>query len=442
MNYNEAINYVYQFTNYEAVPRPHADDNYDLRRLFEILERLGNPHLKAKSLHITGTNGKGSTAAMLASVLTAAGYKTGLYTSPHLITTRERFAIDGKMISEAELADIVTRLKPHVEAVNQKATYGILTVFEILTVLCFVYFAENKLDFQVMEVGMGGRFDATNVIQPEVCWLASISYDHCDILGDTLTKIAGEKCGIIKPGCSVISHPQEEEAATVIRRDCQEKKVKLIEVGKDVTRKSLQYDFEHQEIEIKGRLDTYQVSIPLLGQYQLDNAAAAVAGLEVLIEKGYKITREQIKQGLAAVQFPGRMNIIGRNPLLVIDGGHNPGAAHNLKEAVIKYFQPANRILVIGIAGDKDIQSIIKELAPVFQTVIVTRAHSQRAAKTELLAAEFAKFGITAIQTENVVKGLEEAKKQATAQDLIVITGSLYVVGEAKEYIEGYTGNH
>jgi dihydrofolate synthase / folylpolyglutamate synthase len=442
MNYNEAISYVYQFSNYEAVPRPHADDNYDLRRVYEILQRLGNPHLKAKSLHITGTNGKGSTAAMLASVLSAAGYKTGLYTSPHLITSRERLMIDGQMISEAELADIVTRLKPQVEAVNQKATYGVLTVFEILTVLCFVYFAEHQLDFQVMEVGMGGRYDATNVIQPEVCFLTSISYDHCDILGDTLTKIAGEKCGIIKPGCTVISHPQAEEAARVIHNDCREKKVKLIEVGREVTRQGLAFDFEHQEIEVKGRLDTYRVSIPLLGQYQLDNTAAVIAGLEVLIEKGYRITPEQIKQGLAAVQFPGRMNIISRQPLIVVDGGHNPGAAHNLKEALLKYFHPARRILVTGIANDKDIPAIIQELAPIFQIVIVTRAHSQRAATTERLAAEFAKHGITAIQTENVVSGIEEAKKLAALNDLIVITGSLYVVGEAKEYIEGYRGNH
>jgi dihydrofolate synthase/folylpolyglutamate synthase len=442
MNYNEAIQYVYQFANYEAVPRPHADDNYDLRRLYEVLERRGNPHLKAKSLHITGTNGKGSTAAMLASVLSAAGYKTGLYTSPHLITSRERFAIDGKMISEKELADIVTRIRPDIEAVNQKATYGVLTVFEILTVLCFVYFAENKLDFQVVEVGMGGRFDATNVIRPEICFLTSISYDHCDILGDTLTKIAGEKCGIIKPGCAVISHPQDEEAGLVIRRDCEQKKVKLIEIGRDVTRRGLKFDFEHQEIEVRGRLADYRVSIPLLGQYQLDNTAAAVAGLEVLIEKGYSISIDQIKRGLAAVQFPGRMNIISREPWIVVDGGHNPGAAHNLKEAILKYFKPARRILVVGIAGDKDIPAIIQELAPVFQTVIVTRAHSQRAAKTDILAAQFAKYGITAIQTENVVKAVEEAKKIANSQDLIVITGSLYVVGEAKEYIDGYTGNH
>jgi dihydrofolate synthase / folylpolyglutamate synthase len=280
------------------------------------------------------------------------------------------------------------------------------------------------------------------VIQPEVCFLTSISYDHCDILGDTLTKIAGEKCGIIKSGCTVISHPQAEEAAVVIRRDCETKKVKLIEVGKEVTRSSLSFDFETQEIEIKGRLGVYQVAIPLLGQYQLDNAAAAVAGLEVLIEKGYKVNDEQIKKGLVAVDFPGRMNIVGRNPLIVMDGGHNPGAAHNLKEAILKYFKPAKRILVVGIAGDKDIPAIIQELAPVFDKVIVTRAHSQRAAKTDRLAAEFAKHGKQTWAIEGVPQAVQEAKKIAAADDLIVITGSLYVVGEAKEFIEGYLGNH
>jgi dihydrofolate synthase / folylpolyglutamate synthase len=442
MNYSEAIQYVYQFTNYEAVPRPHAEDNYDLRRLFEILALLGNPHLKARSLHITGTNGKGSTAAMLASVLTSSGYKTGLYTSPHLITTRERFMIDGQMISESEFTEIVAYIKPFVEEVNKRATYGILTVFEILTVVSFVFFANNKAFFQVMEVGMGGRFDATNVIQPEICFMASISYDHCDILGDTLTKIAGEKCGIIKPGCTVISHPQVEEAALVIRNDCRKKEVKLIEVGREINRRSLKYDFDHQDIEVIGRLGTYQVTIPLLGQYQLDNTAAAVAGLEVLIEKGYRITSENIHQGLAAVQFPGRMNLVARNPLIVLDGGHNPGAAHNLKEAVLQYFTPHKRILVIGIAGDKDIPAIIRELAPAFPDVIVTKAHSQRAARPGVLAAEFAKYGIKALQTEDVVSAISEAKSRASPRDLIVITGSLYVVGEAKEYLEGYTGNH
>jgi dihydrofolate synthase/folylpolyglutamate synthase len=442
MNYTESINYIYGHTNYEAVPKPHAGDNYDLRRLFDILEKLGNPHLKAKSLHVTGTNGKGSTSAMLASVLTASGYKTGLYTSPHLITTRERLMINGQMISEAELSDILTRLQPEIEAVNKKAAYGKLTVFEILTVLGFMYFAEQNCEVQVMEVGMGGRYDATNVLQPEVCLLTAISLDHTAVLGNTLAQIAAEKCGIIKPGCAVISHPQPEEAADVIRETCTKKGVQLITVGKDVTRRSLNHDFEHQEIEVQGRLDKYRVSIPLLGPYQLDNTAAAIAALEVLIERGYHISRENILRGLAQVDFPGRMNIISRDPLIVVDGGHNPGAAANLKAALLNYFQPAASILVIGISGDKDIPGIVQQLYPVFQTVIVTRAGSPRSAKPEVIVAEFAKYGISARNSESVAEAVEEAKKIAHTQDLICVTGSLYVVGEALEHIKRYTGNH
>jgi dihydrofolate synthase / folylpolyglutamate synthase len=438
MNYTEALDYIYGHTNYEAVPKPHAGDNYDLRRLFEVLERLGNPHLKAKSLHITGTNGKGSTAAMLASVMTEAGYTTGLYTSPHLVTTRERFMVNNSMITEPELADIMTSLQPEIEITNEKATWGTLTVFEILTLLSFVYFAEKKCQVQVMEVGMGGRFDATNVIQPEVCLLTSISYDHTAILGNTLTQIATEKCGIIKPGCTVISHPQTEEAALVISQTCREKGVNLIRIGSEVTRKGLGFDFDHQDIEIEGRLDKYRVSIPLLGQYQLDNAAAAVAALEVLVEKGYHISRENIERGLAGVDFPGRLQILSRDPLIVLDGGHNPGAAHNLKEALLNYFKPARSILVIGISGDKDMAGIVRELAPVFQTVIATRANSPRAAKPEVIAAEFAKYGSETRVFADIAQALSVARGIASKNDLICITGSLYVVGEAIARIKGY----
>jgi dihydrofolate synthase / folylpolyglutamate synthase len=442
MNYSQALDYIYGHTNYEAVPKPHAEDNYDLRRLYEILQRLGNPHLQARSLHIAGTNGKGSTSAMLASVLTEAGYTTGLYTSPHLVTTRERIVVNGQMITEDELASIMTRLQPEIESVNRKATYGRLTVFEILTLLSFVCFAEKKCEMQVMEVGMGGRFDATNVIQPEVCLITSISFDHTAILGNTLTLIATEKCGIIKPGCTVISHPQEAEAERVIQDTCREKGVKLIRVGKDVKCKSLSFDFEHQEIEISGRLDHYHVNVPLLGPYQLDNTAAAVAALEVLQELNYRISKKAILQGLAKVAFPGRMQILAKRPLLVADGGHNPGAAHNLKEALLKYFHPEKAILVIGISSDKDIPGIINELYPVFDTVIATRADSPRSAKPEIIAEEFGRHGIRAYTSASVAGALAEAQEMAGEKDLICVTGSLYVVGEALAHIENYTGNH
>jgi dihydrofolate synthase / folylpolyglutamate synthase len=442
MNYKQALDYIYGHTNYEAVPRPHAEDNYDLRRLYEILELLGNPHTRARSLHIAGTNGKGSTAAMLAAVLQEAGYITGLYTSPHLVTTRERIKVNGQMITEDELASIMTRLQPVIESVNQRATYGRLTVFEILTVLGFLYFAENKCEIQVMEVGMGGRFDATNVILPEVCLITSISFDHTAILGNTLTLIATEKCGIIKPGCTVISHPQADEADRVIQDTCRQQHVRLIRVGRDVKCRSLSHNYERQEMEITGRLDQYHITIPLLGQYQMDNTAAVVAALEILQERGYHISKEHILRGLAKVTFPGRMNILSRHPLIVADGGHNPGAAHNLKQALLEYFHPEKTILVIGISSDKDIPGIINELSPVFNTVISTRADSPRSAKPEFVAAEFGRHGLQATTCPSVASALAEAKRIAGEKDLICVTGSLYVVGEALEYIENYTGNH
>jgi len=437
MNYIESVDYIFEHTNYEMIPRvPHTVAQYDLRRVYELLERLGNPHLKAKSLHITGTNGKGSTAAMLASVMTAAGYVTGLYTSPHLITMRERFMVDKRMIGEAEVAEIMTCLRPEIEGVNKRGTYGKLTVFEILTCLCFAYFAQKGCQFQVMEVGMGGRFDATNVIQPEVCFLTSISLDHTEVLGDTLSKIAGEKAGIIKPGSAVISHPQQEEADKVIRETCKEKEVNLIRVGKDVTARSLGHDLEHQELEVKGQLDSYKVVIPLLGQYQLDNTAAAAAGIEVLIEKGIKISKENLLKGLATVDFPGRMQIIHRKPFIVVDGGHNPGAARRLKEAIYEYFKPNIAILVIGISSDKDIAGIVKELSPVFKRVIATQANNPRAIRPEVIAAEFARYKIEARITESVSQALSEALATAKEDDLVCATGSLFVVGEAIQYIE------
>lgn len=438
MDYQESVDYIFGHTNYEMIPRvPHNQANYDLRRVFQTLERLGNPHLQAKSLHITGTNGKGSTSVMLASVLTAAGYTTALYTSPHLLTMRERFLIDGKMISEDEVAEIMTRIRPDIEAVDREAAFGKLTVFEILTVLGFVYFAEKKCEFQVMEVGMGGRFDATNVIQPEVCLLTSISYDHTEVLGDTLTKIAGEKSGIIKPGCVVISHPQVEEVDRVIRETCREKGVKLIRIGKDVNRKSLGFDFGHQEIEVNGRLDTYRFSVPLLGAYQLDNAAAAIAAIEILIEKGYPVPKGAVTKGMAEVDFPGRMQIVGRRPFIVLDGGHNPGAARSLTIALRQYFNPASYILVIGASSDKDISGVVKELASVFNKVITTRADNPRCASPQKLAEEFAGYGIKARVTDSIPAALEQAKQIASEEDLICVTGSLFVVGEALSHLRG-----
>ena len=293
MNYQQAVEYLFGYTDYEKMPMPHDPAFYDLRRVHELLGQLGNPHLKARSVHITGTNGKGSVAAMVASVLTVSGYTTGLYTSPHLHTWRERIRVDGELISEEELVSLVERVKPEVEAVNRRATYGELTTFELLTALAFAYFKLKEAVFQVLEVGMGGRFDATSVITPEVCIIMPISFDHTDVLGSSLAEIAAEKAAIIKPGSFVVTSLQPDEAERVIEEACISYGAKLVRVGSDVTWQSLGFDLNKQRVKVKGRLGNYELSIPLLGQHQLDNAATAVAALEVLAEKGYKISKDE-----------------------------------------------------------------------------------------------------------------------------------------------------
>ncbi len=435
MNYEQAIEYISTYTDYEKVPRlPHNAANYDLRRVFELLGRLDNPHLKAKSVHITGTNGKGSVAAMLASVLTASGYTTGLYTSPHLHTWRERIKVDDRLISEQDFVSLVEKLKPEIEAINLEAKYGRLTTFEILTVLSFTYFAQEKADFQVMEVGMGGRYDATSVITPEVSILTPISLEHTDVLGSTLAEIAGEKAAIIKPGGVCVTCIQPDEVDGVIEQVCDRGKARLIRTGKDVTWQSRGFSAKGQALKVEGRLGSYELFIPLLGQHQLLNAAMAVAALEVLSEKGFRVTPDSITRGLANVKWPGRLHVLSRNPVLIVDGAHNPGAAKRLREALVQYFKFDKAILVIGISNDKDIASIVAELSPLFDKVIkviATRADHPRSTPPERIAAEFKQHEVDVRTAATIPEAIAQAKSVAKEKDLICVAGSLFVVAEA-----------
>lgn len=433
MNYQQAIDYINSYTDYEKIGMPHDPAFYDLRRVDELLASLGNPHLRARSVHIAGTNGKGSVAAMISSALTASGYKTGLYTSPHLHTWRERIRVDGEQVSETGLARLVARLKPEVEAVNQRATYGELTTFELLTSLAFAYFGQKGVDFQVLEVGMGGKFDATSVINPEVGIITPIGFDHMDVLGDTLEEIAAEKVGIIKPGSTVVSSPQPEAAADVIREACRLCRARLITVGSDVTWRGLGFDLDRQRLRVQGRKDSYELVIPLLGEHQLANAATAVAALEVLADKGFKISRGSITQGLKLVSWPGRFQILSRQPLVVVDGAHNVDAARSLKQSIGQYFKFERAILVMGASEDKDIASLVSELAPLFDEVMVTRSRHPRAMAPALLAAEFARHGVKAKVAGDVPSALSQALSLAGERDLICLAGSLFVVAEAME---------
>ena len=353
--FQQALDFIYSFIDYERQRDPHVKTTWDLRRVEALLARLGNPHLKSKSVHIAGSKGKGSTAAMTASVLTKAGYKTGLFTSPHLHFYNERIRVNNRLISNDEIAELVARIKPEVEAVNQEAAYGKLTTFEVTTALGFSYFAQKNVDFQVIEVGLGGRLDATNVLQPEVCVITPISYEHTDLLGNTLTAIATEKSGIIKEGSIVVSSPQVNEADAAIASACRKQGAKLIRVGRDITYKSLGFDDTQQSLIVNGRLGNYEFTIPLLGQYQLGNAATAVAALEVLIEKGNKIPLQSIIQGMKEVNWEGRLQVLNRHPLVVVDGAHNQDSAQKLRQALGQYFKFDKAILIIGMSSDKDL---------------------------------------------------------------------------------------
>ena len=428
-----ALDYIYSFVDYETQRRPRDPINYDLRRMDEILGRLDNPHLKIKSVHIAGSKGKGSTSAMIASVLTASGYKTGLFTSPHLLNFGERIQVDGREMADEELIAFVDRIKPEVEAVNSKATYGKLTTFEVITAIGFAYFVQKGCDLNVVEVGLGGRLDATNVILPEVCAITSLSLEHTDVLGNTLAEIAAEKAGIIKPGRTVVSAPQAEEADRVIERVCREKGARLVRAGTDITWQGLGFGPTHQSLWVKGRLGTYDMTIPLVGEYQLENAAVATGCLETLREQGHRITTSNISDGMARINWPGRLQILRTHPYVVVDGAHNPYSAAKVREALKKYFTFEHATLIIGTSSDKDIAGIVSELTPIFDRVIVTRSIHPRALATATLAEEFKRQGIEAVETDDISAALPLALEGSGPNDLICVTGSLFVVAGAIE---------
>jgi dihydrofolate synthase/folylpolyglutamate synthase len=438
--YQAALDYVLSFADYERMSRSAIV--FDLSRMEALLERLGDPHLAAKSVHIAGTKGKGSTSAMIASVLTASGYRTGLYTSPHLHTMRERIQVDGRLIEEKEFADLVNRLRPEIETVNRLKIAGELTTFEVLSALAFVYFRENNVDFQVLETGLGGRLDATNLVEPAVCAITSISLDHTEVLGDTLAKIATEKAGIIKPGCPVVCAPQHPEASAVIAGVCQQKGAILTTVGKDVTWQIKESSYSGQSFRLNGLREEYDLSIPLLGEYQLDNAAIAVASLEVLANSGTRITPTSIAEGLSQVYWPGRLQVLQHNPLFIVDGAHNADSASKLRQALKRYFEFDDIVLIVGTSRDKNVAGIVAELANLSDNIIVTHSNNPRAATTSMLAAEFSKWGKTPLTTEAVAGAVDVALAKTKPGDLICATGSLFVVSEVIGYLKGLDPEH
>lgn len=432
MNYRQAEQYLSRLVDYEKIPHvSYAQPGYSLRHVKYLLRLLDNPHLSVPTIHIAGTKGKGSVAAMIARVLALSGYRTGLYTSPHLYTLRERIRVNGDLISEAEFASLVARLKPHIEEVNRSPGYFCLSFFEVLTAVAFVYFTEKKVDFQVLEVGLGGRLDATNVANPQVVVITPISRDHTEILGEGLEEIAREKAGIIKPRCPVVSSPQAEEVSRVVSDVCRRKEAELVQVGRDVVWHSVAADLNRQSFVVEGRKGVYRLTIPLLGDFQVENAATAVAALEVLGDRGVSLSVEALAAGLAEVSWPGRFQILSHKPVVLADGAHNVASMRRLVGNITAYFGYKQLFIVFGTSVDKDIAGLAEELASLSPRVIVTRSSHPRAAPAEDAVAAFARNGVTPQVAQSVPEALALALSLAGEDDLVLVTGSLFMAAEA-----------
>ncbi|MFH1128709.1 MAG: folylpolyglutamate synthase/dihydrofolate synthase family protein [Candidatus Omnitrophota bacterium] len=424
MTYPETIQYLESFINYEKIPEYPYKESLKLERFKDFLKLIRNPENKLKCIHVAGTKGKGSTCAFIAYILRQAGFKVGLYTSPHLSDFRERIRIlscqlsavscqlqkdfEG-IISKRELTDLVNKNKPAIEKYNQSSKYGPLSFFEVYTALAFIYFKEKKTDFVVLETGLGGRLDATNVVKPLVCAITPISYEHTQKLGNTLRKIAAEKAGIIKSGNQqiVVSAPQEKEAEKVIVERCKETGAKLKKINR----------YAYLDFKIK-----------LLGEHQLINANVAVGVIKALGLHGIRIKKEAIKKGLLNTLWPGRCEVIARHPLIVLDGAQNIASACALKKTIKQDFRYKRLILILGVSKDKDISGICNQFYNLADKIILTQVSSPRAAQAEVLAGHF-KNKFTYI-TSNIKEAKEKAIELAGKNDLILVSGSLFVAGE------------
>ena len=435
MNYRQAEEYLLGFTDYEKSPGiAYTAANYDLRRMERLLAPLGDPHKGITTVHIAGTKGKGSTAAMVTSALIAAGYRVGLFTSPHLHSLRERARVNGIPVPEEDFARIITGLAPVVDGINRDCEYGRLTTFEVLVAAVLLHFKRSNVDIQVLEVGLGGRLDATNIADGDVCAITSISLDHTEVLGDTIAKIAVEKAGIIKPGSVVVNAPQVTEAQAEIEQVCRRQRCRLVQLGRDITWQGLGGDRYGQRFAVKSLRAMYELTIPLIGDFQMENAATAVAVLEALEEKGITVPRQAIVDGLANVEWPGRMQVLRSGPLIVADGAHNGYSMRLLGQALRKYFRYRRCICVLGTSKDKDISGMAAEISVFADEIILTSSSHPRAASTDSITDVLSGHGMSATVAGNVAEALALALKKSTEEDLVLMTGSLFVVGEAITY--------
>ena len=428
MKYQEAMKYITEVGNFGS--------NYGLERTYKLLELLDNPQDKLKIIHVAGTNGKGSTTAMITSMLKGCGYKVGMYTSPFLEEFEERIQINGENIPKEKLAQLMTKIKYAVDRGIEEG-HNHPTEFEIITVLMFLYFATEEVDFAVVEVGLGGRLDSTNVITPILSVITSISFDPTNLLGNTLEEIATEKAGIIKSGIPTVIYPQEEVAEIVISSKCQELDSKLYKINKEDAKliNIIKEDKIYQQVKVKLD-DEYDVKLPLLGEHQILNLAVALKALEVIKDKAPKLNMESIVKSIATVRWNGRLEIMSNSPYVVIDGAHNIQGITQLNKNINKYFEYKDMYLILGILADKDVEHMVKVITPKAKKVFTVTPNSMRAETAEELMNEVKKYNESCEAYNDYKNAFEDALKLCKKDDLLLISGSLYMIGEMRGIIK------
>lgn len=419
MTYQEALTYIHSISWRGSKP--------GLERISGMMEQLGNVQEDLKFIHIAGTNGKGSVSAMLSSVLTAAGYRTGLFISPYIMRFNERMQVNGVPISDEELAEIVTEVQPVAESMTERPTE-----FEIITAAAFLWFARQKCDIVVLETGLGGRLDATNLITKNVCAvITNLGMDHTEYLGNTLGEIAGEKCGILKPGCPVVAYRSAPEAMKVIRARAKELEcpVRTADFGKI---KALSADLQGQTFQYK---QFPELTVHLLGAHQLKNAAVALETISVLRKAGWEIPDEAVVQGMDATRWPGRFEVLQDNPLVIVDGAHNPQGVESLIAAVKEYLPGQHIVCVTGVLADKDWKPMMDRLKTVVSDFVAVTPDSPRALGNVRLARYLTDREHWVSVADDVEKGLTGALERAKATGgMVLACGSLYMAADVRRF--------
>jgi dihydrofolate synthase/folylpolyglutamate synthase len=422
MTYEEALEYIHGTHKFGK--------KLGLHNIRMLLGLMGDPQKKLRFVHIAGTNGKGSTSAFIGSILEEAGYRTGIYTSPYIQRFTERIRIGSREISGPELAEIASLVRSKAEKMTAMGENH-PTEFEIITAIAFEYFAREHCDIVVLEVGLGGRFDSTNVIDvPELAVITSISLDHTERLGNTLAEIAFEKAGIIKPGGDVLVYGQSAEAENVFEKACAERKASLFRTDfSDI--EIVKFGIDGQEFSYKG-FDSLKIS--LLGKHQTRNAALSVDAALLLKAKGYDISEADIRQGLANTTWPGRMEVLSKEPVFIIDGAHNPGAAEVLRQTLDDYFPGKPRTLIMGVAADKDYKTMMEIMLPGAQKLIAVTSLTDRALPAADLAVYAGCYCNDVRISDTIVDAIRISMEEAGADEIICAFGSLYYIGAVRDY--------